>query len=585
MSDDQVTIDPAFRPTPPRTGWSGWIRFGALAAAAFLMGWLLRSPTSGESEATETTTSTVASTREPTSTTRPPEATVTTTVSAVGELEVPLGEAVPGFTDVITMAVSGGMWGEEVEVLRWRSSQPAPETILSFPVDSPNGGEEFVGLDAAGTWYATQDDSDVLRVGPVAAITEALDWWEPTREAVGLRVVSAAWHDTAPGQLAWLSCPRAPDGPGSLFTLDVANGSVDAASVAVSGACGNSDMWLTRWGDWGFAFERAGDTAGQDGWEEVPDWTVLLDPDGFELAQFEQGPGGIYMVAVGPAGTVWNQEPMDGAPSSFLLSLDAQQRTMVPGIAQGEWVDQAQWSPDGSLVAVVTTAGQQSVRVLDTASGETVAEMAANHSLRVVDAATGEIVAAVDELGPVVFQTCWSSDGQYLLVGHDRDDEGAAGTALVVYEVESAAIAVERPVREAHYFREIRTFEPSSVAVQFTPVEWRIGLDEEWGPNVYTVSMSAHASPVLLDQIEGVYGRLIWEETIVDLCNIGFYPIGGDLVDIGDTYQTIEGCGANPTAMQDAFDEFGLPKSACLGVTTGGADHEYCAPLRVDEIP
>ncbi len=585
MPDDQVTIDPAFRPTPPRAGWSGWIRFGALAAAAFLMGWLLRSPTTGEPDRAEAAPSTTILTRATTSSIPPSTTTSPTTTAAPVGLEVPLGEAVPGFTDAITVAVSGGVWGEEVEILRWRSSQPAPDTILSFRADSPNGQEEFVGLDAAGIWYAIQDEYDVLSVRPVAATTEEEAWWAPTRETVGLRVVSAAWHDTASGQLAWLSCSRAPDGPGTLYTLDVADGSADAASVAVPGACGDSGMWLNRWGDWGFVFERAGDLAGQNGWEQVPDWTVLLDPDGFELAQFEQGAGGIYMVAAGPTGTVWNQESMDGAPSSFLLSLDGQQRTPVPGIAQGEWVDQAQWSPDGSLIAVVTTAGQQSIRVLDTASGETVAEMAANHSLRVVDAATGEIVAAVDELGPVVFQTCWSSDGRYLLVGHDRDDEGAAGTALVVYDVESAAIAVERPIREAHYFREIRTFEPSSVAVQFTPVEWRIGLEEEWGPGVYTVWMSAHASPLLLDQIEGAYGKLIWEETVVDLCNIGFYPVRSSSIDIGDTYQTIEGCGANPTAMQDAFDEFGLPQSACLGVTTDGVDHEYCAPLGVDEIP
>jgi hypothetical protein len=35
--------------------------------------------------------------------------------------------------------------------------------------------------------------------------------------------------------------------------------------------------------------------------------------------------------------------------------------------------------------------------------------------------------------------------------------------------------------------------------------------------------------------------------------------------------------------MQDAFDEFGLPETACVTVTVDGYDHDYCAPLRVPE--
>ncbi len=43
--------------------------------------------------------------------------------------------------------------------------------------------------------------------------------------------------------------------------------------------------------------------------------------------------------------------------------------------------------------------------------------------------------------------------------------------------------------------------------------------------------------------------------------------------------QTTEGCGNHPTAMQDAFDEFGLPETAFVTGRFGGLDHEDRAPL------
>jgi hypothetical protein len=322
-----------------------------------------------------------------------------------------------------------------------------------------------------------------------------------------------------------------------------------------------------------------GDWGEEDGWEETPAWTVLLDPDGGELARLQQGPGGANIVAAGPVGTVWIEDLGEGTPTSFLLSQDGQRRSPVPGLTNGDVVLDARWSPDGSRIALLTFPGHESIRVVDTASGGTVAEAAADPSLRIVDAATGETTAEIDELGPLLFQTCWSSDGRFLLFGHDRDEYGAAGAALAVYDTATAAIAIEEPFREAHYISEIRTFEPASIPMQFTPVEWGVHLEEDWGPGVHTVAMSVNARPLLPDQIEGLGGRLIWTDTVVELCNIGIDDVGGYSVHFGDTFQTVEGCGANPNAMQEAFDAFGLPKSACLVVTVGGVDHEYCAPL------
>ena len=562
VPDDQVTIDPEFQPSPSRIGQTRWLRLGAVAAAAFMLGGLLRSPTPGGVNTTEAAPPTTAPIRETSSTTRPSTTTTPTPVAETVGLAVPLSEVAPGFADAITMAVVGGAWGEEINVVRWLPSQAAPETIVPFREDSPDGwGWWFVGLDAAGTWYAVQDEHDVLSVRPVGAIAGDEDWWEPTREVVGLRVVDAAWHNTAPGRLAWLSCPRAPSGPATLYTLDVADASAEATPAAtLPAACGEFATWINQWGDWGFALEREGDWDGETGWEEGRTWTVLLDPDGVEVAQLEQDPGA-YVVAAGPAGTVWNEEPAEGAPASFLLSPDGRQRTPVPGLAAGEWVEQAQWCPDGSRIALVAYSSQ------------------VDHSLiRIVDAATGEIVTEIDELGPVVFQTRWSSDCRYLLVGHDRDDAGAAGAALVIYDTATAAIAIEEPLRELHYFTEIRTFEPSSITLQFTPVEWDIGLGNgtQGVDTLYTI---VEARPLLPEHVEDVSGRLIWSETIVDLCGITIRDAGPGFVHIGDIYQTAEGCGANPNAMQETFDQFGLPELACLVITAGGVEHEYCAPL------
>ena len=117
-------------------------------------------------------------------------------------------------------------------------------------------------------------------------------------------------------------------------------------------------------------------------------------------------------------------------------------------------------------------------------------------------------------------------------------------------------------------------------SLTFTPVQWRINLDDP-GPGVHTVFMEVDARPLTASLVDGLSGKLIWDETVVDLCRIGIRNLEDGFLHIGDIFQTSEGCGSNPTAMQDAFDEFGLPETACVTVTVGGEDHEYCAPLGV----
>ena len=139
MPDDQVTIDPQFRLPAAGVGSGRRLRsagIGLVAVAAFVLGWLLQLPNPGGSEGPDlppigTAAPTTAPARATTSpTTAAP--TTTTTLPEPGELAVPLGEAVPGFTDTITIAVhSYHGWGEEaVEVIRWPSSRAAPETIV-----------------------------------------------------------------------------------------------------------------------------------------------------------------------------------------------------------------------------------------------------------------------------------------------------------------------------------------------------------------------------------------------------------------------------------------------------------------------
>ena len=111
-----------------------------------------------------------------------------------------------------------------------------------------------------------------------------------------------------------------------------------------------------------------------------------------------------------------------------------------------------------------------------------------------------------------------------------------------------------------------------------SPVEWGITLDDA-GQGVHSVFMVVDFGPVPEGDVESTSGRLIWPETEVDLCATEIRAAGDGFLHVGDIFQTTEGCGNNPTAIQDAFEEYGLPERACVAATFGGADHEYCEPL------
>ena len=444
MPDGQVTIDPQFQPPSPDGGRSGWLRLAGVAAVAvvaFILGWLVRSPTPGEPEATAAApTSTTALTVDTTtSTTRSRPSTTTTTLAERVGLAVPLGEAVPGFTDTLTMV----HWDEErVDVLHWRASQPTPETIASFG-QGHNAGW-FVGLDASGRWAAQVTQSGLLTVHPVP---ESVDeqWPERFGEAVDVRVASAVWHDHDPGRLAWVKCSRSveateagPLGVATLYSFDMTatDPGEPVAEVTIDGGC------TAGWGvsphvfSWGYEGARY--------WSEAdPEGEHLIRPDGVTVelpadAETVVGPNGSAVV-------IDDSEDMRDRPGeSYLLAADGTSRSPVPGLADDEWLDGVLWSPDGSLMAYQSQP-----------SG------GADPVIRIVELDTGSVVAEVAAPDRESWPVTWSTDGRYLLVEQTPSQDFVNSMELVFCDTETGStVPIPMPIE----IGDIRTFEPAPAA-------------------------------------------------------------------------------------------------------------------------
>jgi hypothetical protein len=109
--------------------------------------------------------------------------------------------------------------------------------------------------------------------------------------------------------------------------------------------------------------------------------------------------------------------------------------------------------------------------------------------------------------------------------------------------------------------------------------EWGIELDGD-GVGIHILHMTKTFSPVEEAEIEDLGGRLVWEETEIELCALDITYVGDGFVQIGNGGGPItEEC---DTGIGRAFDDFGLPESACVFVQADGVDDEYCAPLTVD---
>ena len=250
------------------------------------------------------------------STTPPPTTVPSTTVPAeavvpfpLPELEVPLFEAVPGFTDTI-------VWSADMDngynVMGWRPSESTAELLLPPPAFS----NFTLGLDASARWVGQIIGGLTVQAVPTGPS-------EPSRrEIVGSYVPGAAvWHDTEPGHLAWLECPNSLsgyslDGPTTLVTLDVSDPSADPIRVRsfdqgcltgcwdVDEPCvtlagwGSTGVWVTKYSEnWEAKFD---DTGEHDVME-----SVLVDADGAEIATVSDA----MMIAMSPDGTsVWRSD-------------------------------------------------------------------------------------------------------------------------------------------------------------------------------------------------------------------------------------------------------------------------------------
>ena len=404
MADDRITIDPEFLP-PSREGGgrrTAWLAASAAVVAAIAFGWLLGSPGTTEPSdvaATESTTTTVPST---TSTTVAPTTTIPV-AKALGAETLPLSELVLGFTDTIILLTTPG---DQFNVARWPASRATTEVALTIERDEfrLTGGWP-IGLDASGSWFAQVLDDGVLTVHAVRDGGET----QPTREAVGLRAGSAVWHETEPGQLAWLTCSRSVPGPANLTTLDL----TDAASEPVTVTsfpqdCASSwsdGVFLESWNDVGLVVDPL--------WDERTE-PIVITADGSEIVA----------------------EPDDPI---LVEGVDGRYYRPVPGVAETELVVDTAWSPDGRLVAVNITPNIDSP----------------NSLVRIVDSTTGIVVSERDGQGSGVISMTWSSDGRFLLYTTLRSAfrPGLPGP-LVIHDVTSDAVTT---IALSQYVDEIRT--------------------------------------------------------------------------------------------------------------------------------
>jgi len=125
----------------------------------------------------------------------------------------------------------------------------------------------------------------------------------------------------------------------------------------------------------------------------------------------------------------------------------------------------------------------------------------------------------------------------------------------------------------------------------FTPVDWSITLNTH-GEGVHTIFMLVDAHPLVLEDVRGLYGSLIWENTRVSLCAeppsaehplgrfIQVRGLGDGFLRIGDGFQSDHQCHIG-SLMQSNFDRYGLPNTACIEVRRDSGNYSFCRPLMI----
>jgi hypothetical protein len=98
------------------------------------------------------------------------------------------------------------------------------------------------------------------------------------------------------------------------------------------------------------------------------------------------------------------------------------------------------------------------------------------------------------------------------------------------------------------------------------------------GDGIAVIYMITTFSPLDESDVDHVGGRLVWDETEIELCGVEVRATDEASVQIGDIFSITQGCNGD-TQMRDAFDDFGTPQTACVVVRVRGVDDEHCAPL------
>ena len=374
----------------------------AAIVAAVAFGWLLASGGSIEPTGIEAAGSTDDMISEEAS------STTTTTTSSVppiptlAVLDVPLSEAVPGFTDTLVMLTTPS---ESFNVMAWRPSEPGTEAEISVERQGAP-----IGLDVSGNWFAENLDGGVLIVYPA----EDQRIWPLEPEAIGLRVESVEWHDTAPGWLAWMACSRSSSGSATLFTLDVGDQSAEPTPVRSFEQGCLRDVWTNDWDGDGVGLERWGNgglllEVAEEGLFDQ----VLIDIEGTEIPIED----GFSMLADGPDGvSIWRDSQEHRVDTPYPNSPDGSRSSPALILASDERLFGASWSPDGNYLALSLEPG------LDRPNGV----------FRLLDAATGSVMVEVDESEFDVITTAWSNDGRFFLC--ESADKGSGSAVLVIYD-------------------------------------------------------------------------------------------------------------------------------------------------------
>lgn len=251
-----------------------------------------------------------------------------------------LGELVPGFQGQIR----GAAIGESSQPLAWTwASGDAAPRIVSLP---------GVGT-GQGAWDATLERFAAISTVPAGG--PALYFGPPADiRLVTNGVTSFAWHDSRPGEIAYMLEPQA-DGLTELWrSLPVSSDLRSRTFTSTRVTRLQFDAQLVAFGDWGFALTDFSNQLDRE-------LLITLDPEGGLIAQaplefLDSEPGGRMLVAsnVGEEGPELAIIGPDLGPAEALLLLEATDGVLSPSAG---WV--ARYAKEGSVLALSQLGGPQ----------------------------------------------------------------------------------------------------------------------------------------------------------------------------------------------------------------------------------